>query len=137
MYRHGTILISIDDVQILFSEQVKMRQAMQEKETAASGDNSEQEGNNSSTDKGIKTLKAELESVKMKMVELQNDYSELQQDYERLNNKHKPASGWSYSWRKIKKSFHTKADRDETSEEQQKPNPAGSKVNFRHGQSIS
>lgn len=131
------ILTTIYDVQVLFSEQVKMRQAMQEKETAESGDSSEQEGNNSSTDVEIKTLKSELENVKMKMTELQNDYSELQQDYERLCNKHKHTLGWSYGWRKIKKSFHTKADRDETGEEQQRPNRANSSISFRQTQSIS
>ncbi|XP_048335042.2 BTB/POZ domain-containing protein DOT3 isoform X3 [Ziziphus jujuba] len=123
-------------VQVLFSEQVKMRAAMQEKEAAPSGNNSEQEGNHSSTDMEIKTLKAELESVKMKMIELQNDYVELLQDYEKLSNKNKHTSGWSIGWRRIKKSFHTKPDKDETGgEEQQRSNP--SRIHFRQRQSIS
>lgn len=108
---------------------------MQEKEAAPSENNSEQEGNDASTGMEIKTLKAELENVKMKMAELQNDYIVLQQDYEKLSNKNKHTSGWSIGWRKIKKSFHTKPDRDETGEEQERPNP--SRINLRQRQSIS
>ncbi|GLT69077.1 hypothetical protein SLA2020_412560 [Shorea laevis] len=62
-----------------------MRAAMQEKETAPSGDVSEQEGNQSFTVTEIKTLKAELEIVKTQMAELQSDYSDLQREYEKQN----------------------------------------------------
>ncbi|XP_027365621.1 BTB/POZ domain-containing protein DOT3 isoform X1 [Abrus precatorius] len=95
-------------VQVLFSEQIKMRAAMQEKEPAQSGIQSEQEGNQTSATMDIKALKAELESVKSKMVELQNDYFELQQEYEKLSNKPKNSSGWTLNWRKIKNSLHIK-----------------------------
>ncbi|KAK7318610.1 hypothetical protein RJT34_03313 [Clitoria ternatea] len=95
-------------VQVLFSEQVKMRTAMQEKEPAQSGIQSEQEGNGTSASMDIKTLKAELENVKSKMVELQSDYFELQQEYEKLSKKPKNSLGWTLNWRKIKNSFHTK-----------------------------
>lgn len=112
-------------VQVLFSEQVKMRTAMQEKELAPSGNNSEQEGNHSSTDAEIKRLKAELENVKTRMAQLQSDYSELQQEYEKINKQQKNISRWSLGWRKIKRSFHTKVEGSETGESQQQPNPIG------------
>ncbi|ESW31651.1 hypothetical protein PHAVU_002G256200 [Phaseolus vulgaris] len=95
-------------VQVLFSEQVKMRTAMQEKEPAQSGIQSEQEGNQTSATMDIKALKAELENVKSKMVDLQNDYFELQQEYEKLSSKPKNSTGWTLHWRKIKNSLHTK-----------------------------
>ncbi|XP_041004775.1 BTB/POZ domain-containing protein DOT3 isoform X1 [Juglans microcarpa x Juglans regia] len=108
-------------VQVLFSEQVKMRAAMVEKEPAPSGNITEQEGNQSSTDTEIKTLKAELEIVKMTMAELQSDYSDLQREYEKRSHKQKRVSGWSSSWRKIKNSFQAKVDGDETRDEQLRP----------------
>ncbi|XP_061343678.1 BTB/POZ domain-containing protein DOT3 isoform X3 [Gastrolobium bilobum] len=108
-------------VQVLFSEQVKMRAAMQEKEPAQNGINSEHDGNQISAALDIKSLKAELENVKSKMVELQSDYFELQQEYEKLSNKPKNLSGWSLNWRKIKKSFHTKTAGDETENGQDIP----------------
>ncbi|XP_020233281.1 BTB/POZ domain-containing protein DOT3 isoform X1 [Cajanus cajan] len=108
-------------VQVLFSEQVKMRTAMQEKEPAQSGSQSEQEGNQTSATLDIKTLKTELENVKSKMVELQNDYFELQQEYEKLSNKPKNSSGWTLHWRKIKNSLHTKPAGIEIGERQDMP----------------
>ncbi|XP_016647337.1 PREDICTED: BTB/POZ domain-containing protein DOT3 [Prunus mume] len=124
------------NVQVLFSEQVKMRTAMQEKESQ-SGNNSEQEGNHSSTDAEIKNLKAELEDVKIKMAELQSDYSELQQEYERIGSKQRNVSGWSLGWRKIKNSFHAKVEGNETGEGQQRPNPAGRRPPSRRRSSMS
>ncbi|KAM5577248.1 BTB/POZ domain-containing protein DOT3 [Rosa sericea] len=124
-------------VQVLFSEQVKMRTAMQEKESAPTGNNSEQEGNRSSTDAEIKNLKAELENVKIRMAELQRDYSELQQEYEKMNNKQKIVSSWSSGWRKIKKSFHTKSEANETGEGQQRPNSIGGRISSRQRLSMS
>lgn len=100
------------DMQVLFSEQVKLRAAMQGKEPAASGDNSEQEVSQTSTKTEIVTLKSELENVKAKMAELQRDYSELQREYRKLNNKQRDISVWSLSWKKIRRSalFHRKVD---------------------------
>ncbi|KAH1134987.1 hypothetical protein GLYMA_05G178500v4 [Glycine max] len=108
-------------VQILFSEQVKMRAAMHEKEPAQIGIQSEQEGNHTSATMDIKALKAELENVKSQMVELQNDYCELQQEYEKLSNKPKNSSGWSLNWRKIKNSLHTKPAGVEIGDRQDAP----------------
>ena len=91
-----------------------MRATMQEKEVTASGNNSEHEAHLCSTDSELKALKAELEAVKTKMTELQSDYAELQQECDRLGSgRHKNTPRWSASWRKIKSSFHSKADGDE------------------------
>lgn len=117
-------------MQVLFSEQVKMRAAMVEKEPAPSGNITEQEGNQSSTDTEIKTLKAELEIVKMTMAELQSDYSELQREYEKRSHKQKRVSGWSFGWRKIKKSFHAKVDGDVARDEQQRPKAFGRRLSL-------
>ncbi|XP_022774973.1 BTB/POZ domain-containing protein DOT3-like [Durio zibethinus] len=124
-------------VQILFSEQAKMRMAMQGKEPLTRGDNSEQEEHRPSTNTEIKDLKSELENVKTKMSELQNDYSDLQQEYERICNKQKNASGWSLNWRKIKNSFHVKAESDDTGDGQNRSNPAGFRLSFRRRRSLS
>ncbi|KAI4347211.1 hypothetical protein L6164_008043 [Bauhinia variegata] len=124
-------------VQILFTEQVKMRAATQEKEPTASGNNSEQEGNQSSADVDIKTLKVELENVKSKMAELLSDYSELQREHKNLSKKPKnAASGWNFGWRKNKKSIHTKPDGDENRDEQNRPDPV-TRVSSRRRRSIS
>jgi hypothetical protein len=104
-------------MQVLFSEQVKMRAAMQEKEPAPSGNISEQEGNQSSTVTEIKNLKAELQVVKTKMAELQSDYSEYEKQ-----KKPKNVSGLSFTWRKIKNSLHARVEGDETGDGQQRPN---------------
>ncbi|XP_031285006.1 BTB/POZ domain-containing protein DOT3-like [Pistacia vera] len=118
-------------VQVLFSEQVKMRTAM------TRGENSEQDENQSSTSVEIKNLKVELENVKTRMTELQADYSELQQEYEKLSNKQKIITGWSSGWRKIKGSFHSKVDPDETGDRQQRPNSTSVRTSFRRRRSIA
>ncbi|XP_030974459.1 BTB/POZ domain-containing protein DOT3 isoform X3 [Quercus lobata] len=119
-------------VQVLLSEQLKMREEMLDK----NGNTSEPEGNQSSTNMEIKTMKTELENMKKKMEALQSDYSGLQQEYGKLSNKPKNASGWAFSWRKIKNSFHTKLDGDETGDGQQRPNPARRR-SFKRRSSIS
>ncbi|KAK3020969.1 hypothetical protein RJ639_046956 [Escallonia herrerae] len=126
-------------IQVLFSEQVKMREAMQGKEQSANGDNSDQECSWPSTKREIKTLKAELEKVKATTAELQKDYAELQKEYEKLNNQHTNSSGWTFGWRKIIQSalFHGKLEVGEIGEGQVRSNPIGCKVNFRRRKSIS
>ncbi|XVF58983.1 hypothetical protein PTKIN_Ptkin07bG0237100 [Pterospermum kingtungense] len=124
-------------IQVLFSEQAKMRMAMQGKEPLTRGDNSEQEEDRPSTSTEIKNLKSELENVKTTMAELQNDYSDLQQEYEKICSKYKHPSGWSLNWRKIKKSFHVKAESDDNGDGQQRTNPAGFRISFRRRQSVS
>lgn len=122
-------------VQVLFSEQVKMRSAMQEKEKAPSCDNSDQDGNHLSTDREIKNLKTELESVKAQMSELQSDYSELQQEYVKLSNKQKNIAGWGFGWKKIKNSFHTRVDGDEPAH--QRPSRTSSRMSLRRRLSMA
>ncbi|CAK7334643.1 unnamed protein product [Dovyalis caffra] len=125
-------------IQVLFSEQVKMRAAMQGKEPAAR-DNSEQEITETSTKTEVMTLRAEVEKIKTQMTELQRDYSELQHEYENQNNKHRNGSTWNFGWTKIRTSalFHRKLDRIENREGQKRPNSLGSKINFRRRLSIS
>ncbi|KDO56566.1 hypothetical protein CISIN_1g0070151mg [Citrus sinensis] len=123
-------------VQVLFSEQVKMRTAMQETEPALQCDNSEQGDTQPSTSIEIKNLREELENVKTRMAELQKDYSELQREYEKLSNKHKIVSSWSLGWRKIKNSFHSKADADETGNRRQTFNSTSRRTSFRRRPSL-
>ncbi|XVF17247.1 hypothetical protein REPUB_Repub10bG0103400 [Reevesia pubescens] len=124
-------------VQVLFSEQAKMRMEMQGKGPLTRGDNSEQEEHQPSTNTEIKNLKSELENVKTKMAELQNDYSELQQEYEKISTKHKNGLGWNLNWRKIKNSLHVKAESDEIGDGRQRPNSAGFRLSFRRRRSVS
>ncbi|KAK9271759.1 hypothetical protein L1049_002122 [Liquidambar formosana] len=122
-------------MQVLFSEQVKMRATMQGKDPVASGNNSEHEGSPTSTKTQIKTLKEELEKVKTMIAELQTEYSELQKEYEKINYKQRSVLGWSLGWRKIKNSaiFHGKVDESETGDGHQRP----SRVSLRRRLSMS
>lgn len=124
-------------VQVIFSEQVKMRMAMQGKEPIQRGDNSKQEENPISTNREITTLKEELENVKMQMSQLQNDYFELQKEYENISNKKKTTSGWTSGWRRIKHSFHVKREGDEAVDEHERPNAPGRRLSSRQRSSIS
>ncbi|PKI58738.1 hypothetical protein CRG98_020894 [Punica granatum] len=137
-------------IQVLFSEQIKMRTAMRAKEptTQQSGNNSPN-NNQSATDAEIKSLRAELENVKAKMAELQSDYAELQQEYEKLSGskqqRSRRMSGWASSWRKVKNSFHSKREGDVNNGDQgdyghQRQSPRGQvrrRSSFRRRVSIS
>ncbi|KAK4840585.1 hypothetical protein QYF36_013043 [Acer negundo] len=124
-------------VQVLFSEQVKMRTAMQGKETAPRTDNSEQEESQSSNSLEIRNLRTELENVKTRMGGLQSDYAELQREYEKLSHRQKIVPGWSSGWRKIKNSFHTKVEGDETGNQQRRSNSTSRRSGWRRRLSIS
>ncbi|XP_050204443.1 BTB/POZ domain-containing protein DOT3 [Mercurialis annua] len=127
-------------IQVLFSEQVKMRAAMRGKEPATSGNNSEQEGSQTSTKTEILTLKTELQNIKAQMAELQRDYSELQHEYLKVNNKQRNTLAWTLNWKNIRKSslFNRKTDGDETREGQQRSTPANtSSGRVRRRESIS
>lgn len=108
---------------MLFSEQVKMRMMMQDKQPGKKEENSEGgEGKRISKDNEIKTLKEELENVKKNMAELQNDYNELQQEYEKLSSKQKKSTrNWGLRWQKVKKSFQIKREDDEIRYRTQRP----------------
>ncbi|XP_037493834.1 BTB/POZ domain-containing protein DOT3 isoform X2 [Jatropha curcas] len=125
-------------IQVLFSEQVKMRSAMRGKEPTTTSNNSEQEVSQASTRTEIMTLKAELENVKTQMAELQQDYSELQHEYGKLNKQQKHTSGWNLSWKEIRKSalFNRKMD-GENREGPDNPKSPVHKMNFRRRQSVS
>lgn len=122
--------------QVLFSEQVKIRAAVQGKDHTVSDENLTQEGSWSCTKKEVNILKAELEIIKSHMGDLQKDYVELQHEYEKLNNSHKNL--WTFGWLKIKKSVlpQTKVDGDDTCEAQLRSN-SDHKSRFRRRQSIS
>ncbi|XP_026437863.1 BTB/POZ domain-containing protein DOT3-like [Papaver somniferum] len=127
-------------MQVLLSEQVKMRAAINTKEMILPTGSAIEHGNNLLyTNKEIKDIKAELDMVKTKMSELQNDYYDLQQEFEKLSNKQKHASGWNSGWKKIKNSFfqsrmdsHVTLSSDETSQQTQggKSTGTGSRRRF-------
>ncbi|XP_057501674.1 BTB/POZ domain-containing protein DOT3-like [Actinidia eriantha] len=119
-------------MQVLLSEQIKMRAAMQGKEQAASGNNSDQEESWTSKEE-IKILKDELLKVKAEMQGLHRDYTELQRIYGNVNNKRRSLSGWTLGWRKIKNSgfFNRKMEGDETRVEQQRSTSSGLRVSLR------
>ncbi|GFY80254.1 phototropic-responsive NPH3 family protein [Actinidia rufa] len=119
-------------MQVLLSEQIKMRAAMQGKEQAASGNNSDQEESWTSKEE-IKILKDELLKVKVEVQGLQKDYTELQRIYGNVNNKRRSLSGWTLGWRKIKNSgfFNRKTEGDETRVEQQRSTSSGLRVSLR------
>ncbi|XP_062077043.1 root phototropism protein 3 [Humulus lupulus] len=107
-------------VQVLFSEQVKISNALANttlKETAGetqfqpmvSNRKSLLEGTPQSFQEGwatakkdINTLKFELETVKAKYVELQNDMETLQRQFDKMS-KQKQASAWTSGWKKLGK----------------------------------
>lgn len=106
-------------VQVLFSEQVKISNAIANSSLKEAGETqyqpmipnrktlleatpqSFQEGW-SAAKKDINTLKFELESVKAKYLELQNDMENLQRQFDKLTNK-KQTSAWSTGWKKLSK----------------------------------
>ncbi|CDP01455.1 unnamed protein product [Coffea canephora] len=123
-------------IQVLFSEQVKMRDIIQGKDNC--DDNPGQDGSWLCTKKEVNTLKAELEIVKAKMAELQTDYFELQQEYEKLNNKHKSLSSWTFKWMKIKKPSLAQAKIvEEEADDGQPRSHSGHKTKFHRRVSIS
>ncbi|CAL1376739.1 unnamed protein product [Linum trigynum] len=126
-------------IQVLFSEQVKLRAAMQRKESAESSNISEHQTHQTETKSEIMTLKAELENVKTQMTELQKDYLELQLDYARLSNKQKQTLSWNFGWKRIRRSslFHRKADGEEVEEGRQRSHSTSGKPSLRRRMSIS
>ncbi|CAA7027168.1 unnamed protein product [Microthlaspi erraticum] len=126
------------NTQVLFSEQVKMRMMMQDKkpETTKEENSGGREDERVSRDDEIKTLKEDLDNVKKKMAELQNDYSELQQEYEALSSKQKSSQNWGMRWQKMKKSFQTKHEDDETRDRSRRSS-TGPRTSFRRRMSTS
>lgn len=107
-------------VQVLFSEQVKISNALANTTLKEGGDHSHyqplvpnrktlleatpqsfQEGW-SAAKKDINTLKFELDSVKAKYLELQNEMETLHREFNKMA-KPKQSSGWSSGWKKLSK----------------------------------
>lgn len=108
-------------VQVLFSEQVKISNALASSSTSLKDvheshyyhqpvitnrksllegtPQSFQEGWESAK-KDINTLKFELEGVKGKYLEMQNDMENLQKQFDKML-KQKQTSGWSIGWKKL------------------------------------
>ncbi|KAK4357809.1 hypothetical protein RND71_023419 [Anisodus tanguticus] len=106
-------------VQVLFSEQVKISNAIATSSLKDAADShyqplvsnrkslleatpqSFQEGWTTAK-KDINTLKFELETVKAKYLQLQNDMDNLQRQFDKIT-KPKQASGWTAGWKKLGK----------------------------------
>ncbi|KAF9623756.1 hypothetical protein IFM89_005263 [Coptis chinensis] len=125
------------DMQVLFSEQVKMRAAMKENEPKQHEIVFEQDGR-LSTKKEIKTIMCELQKIRTQMAELQHDYSDLQREFDKLN-KQKSISGWSSGWKKLKNStlFYAKTNGVDGEEVHPGQTPASCKSHRNRSQSIS
>ncbi|KAK7252294.1 hypothetical protein RIF29_36137 [Crotalaria pallida] len=106
-------------VQVLFSEQVKITNALANNSLKEGAESQYQpvisnrktllEGTPQSFQEGwiaakkdINTLKFELDSVKAKYLELQNDMENLQKQFDKML-KHKHTSAWSSGWKKLSK----------------------------------
>ncbi|XP_010680550.3 BTB/POZ domain-containing protein DOT3 [Beta vulgaris subsp. vulgaris] len=124
-------------IQVLFSEQVKMRTAMQSNEETIGGNTREDDERWSSAKKEIKILRTELEKVKEKMSELQRDYSELQGEYIKQISKPRRNSSWIHRLKTIRQpSFFSEKIDTELGEEQGTSNPGGNIPNSRRRQSM-
>ncbi|KAJ9159173.1 hypothetical protein P3X46_024696 [Hevea brasiliensis] len=105
-------------VQVLFSEQVKISNAIANSSLKEAGGTQYQlmipnrktllEGTPQSFQEGwtaakkdINTLKFELETVKTKYLELQNDMENLQRQFDKMINK--KTSAWTSGWKKLSK----------------------------------
>ncbi|KAK1423741.1 hypothetical protein QVD17_19049 [Tagetes erecta] len=126
-------------IQVLFTEQVKLRATMNVKQEEANMNNAElQEDNGSSTKEEIKMLKVELEKMMMVIEELQRDYLNLQKDCKNMRTNQNALSGWIFGWKKLKKTtlFHGKISENENTEEREKVKNMRSILGFRR-QSMS
>eukprot|EP01018_Ginkgo_biloba_P005726 Gb_34273 [translate_table: standard] len=114
-------------VQVLFSEQVKISNAIASNGSSIAKDQTEsnflqypqaarnsvlenlpqsfQEGW-STAKKDINTIKFDVENMKAKFLELQTDFDNLQHQFEKLS-KQKSGSAWSTGWKKLSKLKHS------------------------------
>ncbi|KAK7246715.1 hypothetical protein RIF29_41585 [Crotalaria pallida] len=106
-------------VQVLFSEQVKISNALASssvkgveshtqpmvlnRKTLLEGTPQSFQEGWATAKKDINTLKFELESVKTKYLELQNDMESLQKQFDKMMLKQKQTSAWSSGWKKLSK----------------------------------
>ncbi|KAL5705265.1 hypothetical protein ACHQM5_023593 [Ranunculus cassubicifolius] len=124
-------------MQVLFSEQVKMRGAMKEKEQKQS-EIKEEDDSRSLTKREIKNIILELEKIRLTISELQHGYSELQRDLEKINKPNNTASGWTSGWKKFKNLtfFHSKHNESD-SQVQPEQTPDSTKNGRKRRQSYS
>ncbi|PIA52172.1 hypothetical protein AQUCO_01000212v1 [Aquilegia coerulea] len=124
-------------MQVLYSEQIKMRAAMNGKGPMQHDIMCEQDST-WSTKKEIKNIISELQKIRTSIEELQHDYSQLQQEFEKAN-KQKIVSGWSSGWKKFKTStlFHGKMNAMDTENVQLGQTTVSSKNSRRRRKSIS
>ncbi|KAG8368616.1 hypothetical protein BUALT_Bualt15G0063900 [Buddleja alternifolia] len=107
-------------VQVLFSEQVKISNAIANSALKETGESHYQpliqnrktllEGTPQSFQEGwtaakkdINTLKFELESMKSKYLELQNDMETLQRQFDKVTKPKQTSSAWTTGWKKLSK----------------------------------
>lgn len=138
-------------VQVLFSEQVKISNAIANNTLKEAGESqyqplisnrktlleatpqSFQEGWTAAK-KDINTLKFELETLKAKYLELQNDMETLQRQFDKVT-KPKSSSAWSSGWKKLSKLAKIAENGDDGTD--QGPNPEQRKAPRRWRNSIS
>ncbi|KAL8229432.1 hypothetical protein R6Q57_014332 [Mikania cordata] len=127
-------------IQVLFAEQVKLRETVIRKQEASNTDNIEvQEDNCSSLKEEIKRLKVELDKMMILIEELQRDHINLQQECKKMRSNQKAIFGWVFGWKKLKKTalFHGRMSEKENSEGKEKVKRKGSILRFKRGQSMS
>lgn len=105
-------------VQVLFSEQVKISNALanntagsesqyqplvSNRKTLLEGTPQSFQEGWATAKKDINTLKFELESVKAKYLELQNDMETLQRQMDKVPKPKHTASAWTTGWKKLSK----------------------------------
>lgn len=95
-------------MQVLFSEQIKMRSTMQEKDITQDQVVSDEDRKPSSKEE-IQKVILELEKIKTSIAELQHGYSDLQREVGKINEQ-RDVSGRSSKWKKFVNStlFHGK-----------------------------
>lgn len=140
-------------VQVLFSEQIKISNAIAASALKEGGDShyqpmipsrktllegtpqSFQEGWNAAK-KDINTLKFELESVKAKNIELQNKLETLQKQLDKMS-KQKQTSAWTSGWKKLSKLTKTALETQDIGARSQIGTEPNSKTPRRWRNSIS
>lgn len=113
-------------VQVLFSEQVKISNALanntageshyqplvSNRKTLLEGTPQSFQEGWATAKKDINTLKFELESMKAKYLELQNDMETLQRQFDKVPKPKQTASAWTAGWKKLSKFTKTSDNND-------------------------
>ncbi|KAL3843783.1 hypothetical protein ACJIZ3_001186 [Penstemon smallii] len=140
-------------VQVLFSEQVKISNAIANTTVKETGESHYQplkpnrktllEGTPLSFQEGwtaakkdINTIKFEIESVKTKYLKLQNDMETLKRQFDKVITKPKQTSAWSSGWKKLSKLTHKMTENNDSDSQVANVEPTR-KTNRRWRNSIS